>query len=208
MIIYNISIPYTVVYQQVYQVYRCTDDIIVKGMRPASDSLIIPSKKKANNDYIDNLLTTLETEKRRHYYFATVRKLQRDPKKSKNPFRLTDKETNTPIIDCNEQLKRITEHYQKFFNTAVPNPPLEAFSQQFLNQPLDNPITSEEIYVAAQSLINEKATGPDQLPAEALKYIDISEFHTQLAAILNNMFITSQTIEATQNAYLCPFKKT
>ena len=138
-----------------------------------------------------------------------MRKLQRDPKQRKAAFRLTDQETNTPIIDCNQQLHRITEHYQTFFNTAVPDPTLEAFPQEFTNQPLDIPISSEEIFVASQALTNGKATGPDQLPAEALKYIDIdqSNFHIQLATTLNNMFTTSQPIEATQNAYLCPFNK-
>jgi hypothetical protein len=156
------------------------------------------------NQYIDSLLNSLENEKRSHHYFTIIKKLQRSPQKYKS-FKLSV--NNSPIIDKTHQLNAVTEHYTNFFNTAIPVPPLSSFPDTLLSLPLDEPISTDEICNASSRLTTGKATGPDRIPTEAMKYIEIPDFHHCLAQLFNTMFETNQPIDATQLSYLCPFNK-
>ncbi|KAK4309351.1 hypothetical protein Pmani_019012 [Petrolisthes manimaculis] len=79
---------------------------------------------------------------------------------------------STLITEKSEILGRWAEHYEDLLNRSNPTDPT------FLNnlpdlpamQELDTIPSHQEVHLAVNSLKNNKATGPDSIPAEILKY--------------------------------------
>ena len=82
--------------------------------------------------------------------------------------------------------------------------PLEAFVGP--PRPLENPFTGDEIRAAARSLKNGRATGPDGIPNELLKY-STNAVHERFASIINNCFETSTYLDPIGQANITPLQK-
>lgn len=71
---------------------------------------------------------------------------------------------------------------------------------------LEKPISREEISTAIKRLNNNRAVGPDGLPAEYFKYAG-HEIEEEVAKILNRIFELHDGLEETQEGYLYPLNK-
>ena len=117
------------------------------------DSLAEEAEKAANHGNMKQL-------------YETTRKMSGRYSRPQRPVR--DREGN--IIKTKDgQLKRWAEHFEELLNRPPPtNPPEIQPAQTDLPISCDIP-SREEIRKAVQQLKNGKATGPDNIPAEALK---------------------------------------
>nr|KAG5708387.1 hypothetical protein BaRGS_034418 [Batillaria attramentaria] len=98
--------------------------------------------------------------------YATIRKLSGKFSKPERPVK--DKK-GKPIPDEEGQRKRWIEHFEELLNRPVPqNPPDIPPANDDMPIDCEAP-TKEEIRKAIKQLRNGKATGPDNIPAEALK---------------------------------------
>jgi len=82
--------------------------------------------------------------------------------------------------------------------------PLEPFEGS--PRPLQNPFTGAEICAAARSLKNGRATGPDGIPNELLKY-STNAVHERFAEIINNCFETNSYLDPIGQANITPLQK-
>ena len=94
------------------------------------------------------------------------------------------------VTTPNEILRLTTEYFKdKFQKKDVEK------IQPFTGKPraLTKQITSEEIYKNFKKLNNNRATGEDGIPGELLKYSP-KEVHEYVAKMINDMFITHETL--------------
>ncbi|VDO95279.1 unnamed protein product, partial [Schistosoma margrebowiei] len=89
-------------------------------------------------------------------------------KHSKPERPVKDKE-GRPITEIQQQRHRRVEYFEELLNSPAPtNPP--DIKASHTNLPIDvNPPTKEEIRMAIRQIKSGKATGPYNMPAEALK---------------------------------------
>ena len=73
-------------------------------------------------------------------------------------------------------------------------------------RPLSNPFTGYEIGIAARSLKNGRANGPDNIPSELLKYSS-SVVHERFATIINRSFETNTYIDPIGKGNITPLQK-
>ncbi|KAL5253305.1 hypothetical protein ACHWQZ_G013176 [Mnemiopsis leidyi] len=73
-------------------------------------------------------------------------------------------------------------------------------------RPLECPFTGAEISAAARSLKNGRATGPDGIPNELLKY-STNTVHERFAGIINNCFETHSYLDPIGQANVTPLQK-
>ena len=100
--------------------------------------------------------------------YDTTRKLSGKYCHPERPVK--DKEGNA-MIGNEQQLDRWAEHFEELLNRpAPPNPPVIHPAEDDLPINCDRP-AREEIKKAIQQLKNNKASGPDDIPAEALKAV-------------------------------------
>ena len=93
------------------------------------------------------------------------------------------------ILDCHgkiiaqpdEMAKKIADHFHSAFTDDSQQP---VTSEDIPKGPLDNPIVPGEVAKAARRLKNNKAAGPDHLPAELFKYAP-ADLHSHLATLYN-----------------------
>ena len=125
--------------------------------------------KADKRKYIDNLAEEAEDAARNEnmkQLYDTTRKLSGKYSRPQRPVR--DKEGNS-IKTKDGQLHRWAEHFEELLNRPPPvNPPDIQPAQTDLPISCDIP-SREEIRKAIQQLKSGKATGPDNIPAEALK---------------------------------------
>ncbi|VDP79489.1 unnamed protein product, partial [Schistosoma curassoni] len=89
--------------------------------------------------------------------------------KYSKPERPVKSKEGKPITEIQQQRNRWVEFFEELLNRPAPmNPPdIEA---AHTDRSIDvNPPTKEEIRMAVKQIKNEKAAGPDNIPAEALK---------------------------------------
>ncbi|MEE4247398.1 MAG: reverse transcriptase domain-containing protein [Kangiellaceae bacterium] len=127
------------------------------------------SVKQDKRDYIDSLAEEAEQAAaggNMKELYDTTKKLAG---KYSRPERLvTDKQGNS-ITDTGEQLDRWAEHFEDLLNRPAPRDPLAIPpAEEDLQIDTDKP-TKEEIIRAIMKMKNNKAAGPDGIPAEALK---------------------------------------
>ncbi|VDO97532.1 unnamed protein product [Schistosoma margrebowiei] len=119
--------------------------------------------------YVEELATTAEKAAREgnmKQLYDTTKKLSGKYNKPERPVK--DKQ-GKPIAETQQQRNRWVEYFEELLNRPAPmNPPeIEAAHTDL---PIDvNPTTKEEIRMAVRQIKNGKATGPDNVPAEALK---------------------------------------
>ena len=111
-------------------------------------------------------------------------------KMKKPDFKLTNKEGK--IINSPELMViELQEFYEGFFNSEETEP-IDRWKG--LPQPLEIPITVEEIMQATADLSNNRSPGPDNIPAEHFKYAG-DGVAAELVDILNGMFAKHEPIK-------------
>lgn len=142
--------------------------------------------KKDKKDYIDNLAKEAEEAAGQ----GNLKDLYMTTKKLAGKFQQTDKpvrdKNGDPITTTDDQMKRWAEHFKELLNRPTPAaPPDIRPAETELPINTDKP-TKEEIKKAIMSLKNGKASGPDEIPAEAIKAdmeTSISLFHSLFGKI-------------------------
>ena len=95
--------------------------------------------------------------------------------KPKNEVYVNDEDDNM-IRNPSQKVERVKDYFADQFNNTGLNhvkgikPQLSEPFPEPEPGPLDKPITSEEVKRAAKSLKNGRAVGPDELPAELIRY--------------------------------------
>ena len=160
------------------------------------------SIKADKRKYIDNLAEEAEEAARNgnmKQLYDTTRKLSGKYSRPQRP--VGDKEGNS-IKTKDGQLHRWAEHFEELLNRPPPvNPPDIQPAQTDLPISCDIP-SREEIRKAIQQLKSGKATGPDNIPAEALKAdvgITVSMLHPLFKRIWGDEEIPSDWKEGLIN---------
>ena len=127
------------------------------------------SIKKDKRDNIDDLVRQAETVAAQ----GNLRGLYLVTKKPTGKFQQTDKpvmdKNGNPLTTTNEQLKRWVEHFRELLNRPTPDsPPYIPPVETELPISCDKPLKTE-IKKAIRTQRSGKATGPDEIPAEAIK---------------------------------------
>jgi len=127
------------------------------------------SIKADKRNFIDNMAEEAESAANSgnmKQLYDTTRKLAGKYGKPERPVK--DK-TGATILDKEQQLNRWAEHFEELLNRPTPtNPPIIEPAESDLNINCEKP-SKLEIRKAILHLRNGKATGPDDIPAEALK---------------------------------------
>jgi len=95
-------------------------------------------------------------------------------------------------------------YFQSQFTKEGTEPPLQPFDGP--PRPLDTPITPEEVERAAKSLKNGRATGPDGIQSELIKYGGAAVYQ-EYSEIFNNCFETNTHLKSVGEAVLTPLQK-
>ena len=153
----------------------------------AVDREVKRSIKKDKRDYIDDLARQAETAARqgnlRDLYLVTKKltgKLQQtgEPVKDNN---------GNPLTTTKERLKRRAEHFRELLNRPTPDSPPDIPSAETeLPISCDKP-SKAEIKKAIMTLRSDKAAGPDEIAAEAIK-ADIETAVDVLYSLFSNIW--------------------
>ena len=98
----------------------------------------------------------------------------------------------------------LKDYFQEKFTSDNTVPPLDPFDGP--PRPLTVPITSYEVEAAAKGLKNGRATGPDGIPSELVKYAN-QEVFSRYAACLNSSFMLSTVIDSFGQGNITPLQK-
>ena len=107
---------------------------------------------------------------------------------------------NSNVDKCNI----VRDYFKQHYTSSVNEPALEPFIGP--PQPLTNPITVEEVEMAAKKLKNNKALGPDGIPNEFLKYASPA-FYSTFAELINQSFEKHEHVPSFTEGYLTPLQK-
>jgi len=140
-------------------------------------------KKLANARADDSVRTIMSTDDTRQM-FEAVRSLKSDAN-NKTTISVHNEEGNFIATDAGKA-QVIRDYWEKQFTCE--DEPLQAFIGE--GRCLDSPITLDEVKKAAQSLKNNKATGPDQVYNEWLKNAG-PKFWGKYAEIINKALETN-----------------
>ena len=112
-------------------------------------------------------------------------------------------ESSQEIGSDREKTEVLRLFYEKQFAEGV-DVPLPAFIGE--GRPLNNPISKSEVAFAARKLKSNRATGPDQIQNELLKYADPTVYN-MYAGALNDSFTTNNYIKSIGEGILTPLQK-
>ena len=107
------------------------------------------------------------------------------------------------IHETEDIIREIEERYKKTFKSG---------EQEHMDRwsgaarALEKKVSREEIKAAIKRLNNNRAVGPDGLPAEYFKYAG-EAIEEELATILNRIFELHSPLDETQDGYLYPLNK-
>ena len=115
-----------------------------------------------------------------------------------------DKNTNFIGTDAGKAATLDKSHFKDKFTANQKVEPIDPFSND--SCPLTVPITAIEVEIAAKALKNGRATGPDNIPSELIKYADKAVFH-RYADCINNTFETKTMITSVGQGNITPLQK-
>ena len=136
--------------------------------------------------------------------FEAVRELSKVSDKNnakKQTVRVHDSDGNIVISDV-AKVAALKEWFQEQFTDG--KAPLDPFDGPA--RPLDTPITTAEVTKAAKTLKNGRATGPDGIQNELLKYGG-EALHSTYSDIINRCFETNTHLDAVGEAVITPLQK-
>ena len=144
------------------------------------------------NKRIDNIVDEIENEcsTGSAKMYRAVKSIFRKPSRP-----ITVKNDEGALVDSDEEkLEILNQYYIKKYDGGL----IEPFDKI---GDLNNPITPDEVEMAAVALSNNKAPGPDGIQAELLKYAPPSVFE-ELAEVFNGTFINGQSINIGQGTLI------
>lgn len=156
--------------------------------------------KQIENERIDNLAISINSTDESRRMFEAARSLSRS---NKNTSVHVKDENGNFVTSDSKKAEMIRNWFTKQFNLGDEKT-LDPFDCP--PQPLIHPIKPEEVRNAAQLLNNARASGPDNIPGELLKYA-CDEFYIQYADILNACFETNTFMNCIGEAILSPLQK-
>jgi len=114
---------------------------------------------------------------------------------------ITDENGRT-LTQPSEMADRISQH----FHNALTDPAQDSLTaDDYQVGPLEQPILPDEVKKAAKRLKNNRAAGPDNIPAELIKYAP-EEFFVYLAEVLNQCIETGERLTLNEGV-LIPLQK-
>ena len=157
--------------------------------------------KQLRLEKIEEICAYLELHKHNKQAFEALKILKwRD----RNPTVLID-ENNFNHSTPNYVIPTITSHFKDAFSTDNHNTRIHPWISR-TPTPLQEPVTLKETSAAIARLNNNKSTGPDNIPAEILKYGG-ERIALLITEIINNMFATNHTINALLEGLLIAINK-
>jgi exonuclease III len=147
----------------------------------------------------EDLANRLMESKGNRQFFEIQRYMS---KKTRQQLRLQDSKGNE-YLDPARMVKPLQEYYEEFFTRAGDQPLLEWRGEA---RALLKPITVEEVGIAAGKLKNGRATGPDEMAGEQLKYGG-ARLWREIETILNKIFEKHESISELKSGYLYPLNK-
>ena len=179
---------------------KSEDRSTLRAMINRSQKLITRRLKELNNNAADSLADQITNTDSSRRMFEAVRSLA----KIKKCNSITVHDSNGNMI-ANDDAKAalLKEFYEKKF-TAEDVTPLECFDGP--PRPLDIPLTVFEVEKASRALKNGRATGPDGIPSELMKYAD-PVFYGRYAECINNSLATNTTVDVLGEGIITPLQK-
>ena len=156
--------------------------------------------------YVDNLAREAEeaaAKKDMRKLYNTTKILTGKYQQTSRPIKNKDGQV---LTDTEEQMKRWAEHFEELLNRPAPQtpidiPPAEAALQVNLERP-----SRKEIRKAITSLNAGKASGPDDIPAEAIKG-DLDTSTEMMYKLLGKIWETGEIPQEWKEGYLVKLPK-
>ena len=150
----------------------------------------------------DSVADTINNTDDSRRMFEAVRQLSNKNNKSTSVF--VHNEDNQFVNSNVDKCNIVRDYFKQHYTSSVNEPALEPFIGP--PQPLTNPITVEEVEMAAKKLKNNKALGPDGIPNEFLKYASPA-FYSTFAELINQSFEKHEHVPSFTEGYLTPLQK-
>ena len=157
--------------------------------------------KLLQEEHADTLVEEINETDSSRAYFAATRQLagiKRAPTIS-----VHDENSNFIGTDTGKAAT-LKNHFEEKFTAKHTVEPIDTFFDQ--PSPLADPITAIEVEMAAKALKNGRATGPDDIPSELIKYANRSVFQ-KYADCINTAFETNTTITSIGKGNITPLQK-
>jgi hypothetical protein len=157
--------------------------------------------KAIEEEHADTLAQEINSTDNARACFAATRQLAGI--KRAQTISVHDKNKNLIGTDAGKAAT-IKKHLENKFTFNSTVPPINTFLDT--EAPLTKPVTAGEVKVAAQALKNGRATGPDQIPSELIKYANNTVFE-RYANCLNAAFETNTVINSIGKGNITPLQK-
>ena len=168
---------------------------LINATKNAIQKRLTELKEQEAQNLVDTIARTDETKK----MFEAVRVLNNS--KPTRPVTIHNSDGHCIASDT-DKAEAIKSWFEIQFTGNEPS--LEPFTGT--PRPLNTPISSIEVASALTKLKNNRASGPDALPNELLKYAG-HNFSIHFASILNQCFETHTYIDAIGESILTPLQK-
>ena len=112
-------------------------------------------------------------------------------------------ECSQMLTSDQDKANSLKEWFEKKFCPSNVEP-IKPFEDE--PRPLAEPLTNTEVQMAAKSMKNGRATGPDSVPSELVKYA-CPEFYTRYASCINKAFETHSVISSIGEGTITPLQK-
>ena len=156
--------------------------------------------KELNNNAAESLANQINNTDSSRRMFEAVRSLAQV--KKPKPIYVCDSDGNMVANDIGKA-KVLKDYFEDKF-TSGDTTPLECFDGP--PRPLVVPVTPLEVENAAKCLKNGRATGPDGIPSEFIKYSD-PILYSRYADCINNSLSTNTKIDALGEGMINPLQK-
>ena len=187
------------------KINECNSQAVKSKLKEESKNIkkdISVKLKEIEETELDKKMEKLENIKDDNTkYFYVLREMHNNNNNKKASVIVKDEDDNVPG-STNEKIKIIERYFKK---TLAP----DDMNNEFLTVPpckMKEKFTPEEVQKIAKRLNNNKASGPDRLQAEYIKYAPLAIFE-QIADILNNTAETGDVPLALVHGLLFPIQK-
>ena len=136
--------------------------------------------------------------------FEAVKELKNHNNKPSDQSVSVHDDTGCLISSDTAKAAALKTWFECQFTNEHSEPPLAPFIG--VPRPLEVPITPAEVAAAARALKNNRATGPDGVQNELLKYGGAA-FHTEYSKLINSCFETNTHLRAVGEAVITPLQK-
>ena len=157
-------------------------------------------KEQRAEQLADEIMNTDESRR----MFEAVKQLKNHSKRKTTTSVYVHDENNCLISSDIAKADTLRKWFEGQFSDNHNEPPLEPF----IGHPrsLNTPITASEVATAAKSLKNNRATGPDGIQNELLKYGGHA-FHQAYSNLINTCFETNTHLSSVGEAVITPLQK-